>query len=716
MVGGSRPLEISGIKNFSELNPDCISDRNYLPDQINISPWQPIVLDSDIKVNLSNFLNNLSFSIVRFKSIKALDCNSYILKSFDKMKYVKLEFYYSNLKVLQDKKEACKFKTVENSFKKIKFLSFALSVTYFKKTCPLVFSYLDISVLTFNGLSNTFLKKNILEFQEIANSSNIYKIKNLKINVYKYVLSKRLLDSNIFNNTDIRIEGLVDKIEADVFSKVIPKSLIVKTEDFLSLFQDGGKWLNSINFNIEVTIEFEEKYQFPNRDLCFFRNISNSNSFFLNIPLTLLDVNCSCTIIHIFSSYFKNKVSQDYSMSWYILKHLKLIGCFSANLLNSCHLNEKLNQCNTKNFDIASKNYYLLDISLYFDFLSSIFSQIISFFGIVFNIISILVLSSELKSKKTDASSINNLMMYNSLINLAYFLINFFHIINRCVLINGIFCSKIYQSLFAQYYNIYMVEFLGGILKIWSNLSLILISMKRLKFVDSFIWLKKVRLVKCILIVTILFSILINLEKLQLIVVNKNVYFLDSEMTNEFPERNKVLSFLIQKLFKGNDLYTYKEGIILYVLNVIHFSINDVVLFIIVTAFDLKLIQIIRKQVLQRIKLKTVNTNFENLKYRVSYAILINSSFEFLLKILHFCINAWLFITRIKRSMNTQNICYIYPKMCTNFQETSEFLNLLSSSTNIFLFYNLNKNFRSIIKKKIFLVKNLENDNISKVT
>ncbi|RNA04142.1 hypothetical protein BpHYR1_031730 [Brachionus plicatilis] len=87
------------------------------------------------------------------------------------------------------------------------------------------------------------------------------------------------------------------------------------------------------------------------------------------------------------------------------------------------------------------------------------------------------------KSKMT--FTLYNFMTVCSIVNLFYCLILAFHIMNSCTVINGIFCSSLYGNVLVQYYEIYLVDFLCGILRTLSNILNIWISLFRCFIIDD---------------------------------------------------------------------------------------------------------------------------------------------------------------------------------------------------------------------------------------
>ncbi|CAF0969676.1 unnamed protein product [Brachionus calyciflorus] len=562
-----RVLDLENVKNISEIIPECIEKKDRFPNTINFIPNEPIILDMRNKIEFALLLNNDSISKIRLEKIEAFDINNSLFRSFDLFNWIEIEFYASKLKVINKNSDICEITTINNLFKKLSSILFSFSVKYSKRTCPLLFSFLDIKFLTFQGLSNTFTKKNILEFIENKNST-FFSVEALSLYIYRYTISKNLI--NMFNNSNLVIIGQIDIIENDTFFENNPASLEFQIDSILSLFQDGGKWLNAFNYFIEIKIQQDDKnYYFPNRDICFFRHFPINSSIFLTVSYDSLYPNCTCPMLVLFSPYFLNPPENSSSL-WLTYNELLKIGCLNPTFINSCNLNEKLKKCGDffsyyNDFNVIR----VLEISMRIEFFDIILSEIISVLGVLFNFINILILCPEISPKKMTNDPVhlmNRLMFLNSLINLVYLLINTLHILNRCVQINGIFCSRFYQNYYAQYYDIFMVEFIGSILKMCSSLSLICISVTRFQILASNHLSKRNYLKPKIIIFIVLFSIILNLDKLFVININGIRYISGSEFAYEFPDKNTFLLNFQQSRIK----YTSYHSIIFYALYISH--------------------------------------------------------------------------------------------------------------------------------------------------
>ncbi|RNA42226.1 hypothetical protein BpHYR1_054261 [Brachionus plicatilis] len=72
------------------------------------------------------------------------------------------------------------------------------------------------------------------------------------------------------------------------------------------------------------------------------------------------------------------------------------------------------------------------------------------------------------------------LIWLNSFLNFLFCFLYLFHLANVCITYTGIFCSAIQKSLFVQYYEKFVIEFLANTLKTSSNTINVFVSLNRL--------------------------------------------------------------------------------------------------------------------------------------------------------------------------------------------------------------------------------------------
>lgn len=326
--------------------------------------------------------------------------------------------------------------------------------------------------------------------------------------------------------------------------------------------------------------------------------------------------------------------------------------------------------------------------------------------GILTNLLSIF--ASWPRKEKTD--HLLNLMLLNSILNLIYCLINLIHLINICVAVNGIFCSAINRKYLSQVYDIYIVEFMGSILKLSSSFISILISLIRIKQLKgSSVNFNKPKLIILILIVFILIF-LININILFTSKVNADFFDLTDYSYTEFPIRN-IFADNYKNLFDDfvpEEIQKGKYPVYVILFQAIFF-LNDIVCLVIISILDLIILFKFRF-ILEQKRKCLANLNFidynirkrkiDSAYFRVTFFIILNSIILFFIRFLNFATSIYVYIE------HKAKICYInFNKICSNYLDASEVLFLFSSCFTIIVYYNLNKRYKLTIKMFAFRIK-----------
>ena len=526
--------------------------------------------------------------------------------------------------------------------------------------------------------------------------------------------------SMLYKCETISFYGMVKSISFDAFTNLKVKIVYFNVQKLVDFLKISTNWISSFKQGlVEIVINSEENFYFYETDLCYFSKMPQNKFHLLSITQFHSYNKCECTMVALFKNYFYlHNISFDFKLSRYgigTFNGLLTIGCFNQVFIDQCNLDQKLKLCQSKKLNFNSTWQEIFENSQYIELISILISESISLIGLVLNTINLIVLKSIISDQSfTSNKFIFNLklMFLNSLINFFYLLINILHLINRCVSLNGIFCSKILKTKFSQIFDIYVVEYFGNVLKLWSAISLIAVSITRLK--DLSHQLKNHVLVfKLTGLVFFIFSAVINIDKLFYLQINESLDLMEWNENQEFPERNTFLLKFIQDRRMSREIYYEgSKSLIFYILLVTNFFIHDIVFLFILTFFDLYVLKVFlfkmnfKKKLALRLKFsKTKISKIEFSQIKFTIIILGNAMILFFLRALHLYINTQIFIIKLKPNHSKKNICFAFSKVCTNNQEASEILNILSNSYNFFLFYLLNKNFKIkfwIFFKKIF--------------
>ncbi|CAF1115340.1 unnamed protein product [Brachionus calyciflorus] len=254
-----------------------------------------------------------------------------------------------------------------------------------------------------------------------------------------------------------------------------------------------------------------------------------------------------------------------------------------------------------------------------------------------------------------------------------------------------------------------------------SNLSIIGISLIRLlifvkdKSLTTRIYLILNEKTSKIFIYVSFFGYLIGLDQFFVNEINENIFVLSEIDYEKFPNDNTFMnevSHLFYYRRNFNIKYTGGTSYLFFASYMINFVVNDIMLYVIMLAIDLALLFHMKKS----IDVKITNTKklndkastgnkLENKKIKLTAIILLNSLILFALKISHFILSLYVFMEKLHLDENSQNICFLYSQVCTNYKEFAEFLYFVSNAYSIFLFYNLNVNFKKNIKDIVHIWK-----------
>jgi hypothetical protein len=539
----NQTLPFVQIDTLTELNITslCSPTQYKIVDRLKIFARNKILFDNDLDlsgvINIFNLSNVQSY--VSFENVYGFNENS---REFTIEKEIALSKIYDILfiefsNVIFDfyrrgnflKSEECKkenFEARPNFFGPLKNLLLTQNVFYNSKICPYVFMNTKVERLDLSDISNSLIFMNRFEFLNIINEPIIYNRIRL-INVLIYKDSIMLANLNPFAFKTLKylvIEGNLETFEEDLFENFKEISLIsLISDDLINFFHRGTKWLNSINKNLNVSynnkrsliqntkrlvsveiavingLYFNRFYTFPNEDICLFKNFPHSQ---LVLPLIVFDPakfdsgDCSCTLIWL-QQYYKYYFSSDFSIyDENINIDLDYKNLFLNESFVKCHrsekyFNEKFNSCNfSQRFEKCDFNtnyktfplngiYSLRFMIKWFKYVIEVyFRTILCFIGLVTNILTIIVIRNK-KHAKNFSNSMYKHICVNALFNIGYCLIYLLSLMSICIYQKTSFCSSIYRTGFAQYFYIYVIQFLGNTFRLCCNISYIFFSISR---------------------------------------------------------------------------------------------------------------------------------------------------------------------------------------------------------------------------------------------
>ncbi|CAF0893220.1 unnamed protein product [Brachionus calyciflorus] len=628
-------LTIKNFDSFKQINFQCINSAEFIYN-MKIIPKRPLILDSSFDLNFAEPISDYRQDefIIQLSFINGFDIESQIFENtLNFYSLVEATFYYTKLKAsmenwLESSNKSYYF------FKFTSILKFTFTTKYYTNTCPLIFQNSNINSLFLYGMSNTFLKKNILKFSK-ANSTINSQISNVIFNLYNLKLDNTLLDEEIYEKVEsFSFEGSLSSIETNIFKNFRNvKFLKFNIEIIKNYFKDI---VNSIfvpdNKFIILDFYLEDNNLFLDSDFCYFKDFDNPRILLYlesNKPL----FNCTCSLIWIYRFFISNMkfFNSYYEVNSWIRKPIPFFRFPCLNLdqkmADSCDFKTKLNNCNHK-------------------------------------------LMKYVNEKNFD--------------------------------VNGIYCSKIVRNISSQIFNIVIIEFFLNFLKFWSNTTLILISWTRLSLLtkeksNSFEWSN--RKFKIVLIVLIVVSVILWLDKFFTVRVNQNFFIFDEKDYDQFPNKNTFQDYFIVLKRSINSIKYYGlKSLIFYFLFILNFLLNDLVILVVMLLLDFIMLYELRKKIkmkqnfAQTLNRKLNLEKMENDENRITWVVVLNTFILILIKTFHLSISFYILINKFGLVSKLRNLCLT--KFCSEFQEIIDLLYSLSNVYTCVLFYNLNKGFK----------------------
>lgn len=292
-------------------------------------------------------------------------------------------------------------------------------------------------------------------------------------------------------------------------------------------------------------------------------------------------------------------------------------------------------------------------------------------------------------------------MLLNSFLNFLLCFINIFHLINSCTSYSGIFCSTFKRHISVQYYEIYVIEFFGSILKTLSNISALVISMERYALQNRGFIFNRIKRLSIywrmgIFVIFIGFILFAGLDKILSSRLGHFFYDMDYYDYTETPEKNIFLVYNIDGYEKPTSVKMF------YLYFLFYFLVNDILIVSILFLFDIFMLAKFKSQLSsKRVRLVGQNRFSSNnlvlrkinkLEFRITAVILLSGIALFLIRFLEFSLSFFVFIQK-----TNGNVCNSLNKICTNYLQFGNALFLISCCYPIIVFYNLNKPFRTTL-------------------
>jgi hypothetical protein len=500
--------------------------------------------------------------------------------------------------------------------------------------------------------------------------------------------------------------------------------------------------VNMVLVLVEMTSDFGfyKPYEYPDEDFCLFSHFPH-NKLIYPVVDPGKKINCSCTILwlmkytNIYSNLFSSRVDNYFSFYQYYFKNMpgqfdyvfiSLLYCLFEknymNLLLKCDFEKKIKLCNKTDFNLTENNLLneipsnifvlktdedLINLTKLIEYiLLVILNPVFAFFGMVTNLMVIIVIYNLKNLKRNNKIELKNIkdnmfkyILIHSVFNVIYCFIMSFKSINECLIFtSSLFCSSVYTSTSAQSFKIIFIEFLGNIAKTCSNSSYVAITLSRIALMSnkSKNWLKKFENINktVFLIAMVAFSSLLSTYKLFEFKINR---FENTEINqNDFPSEKKNFYFC-SKL----EMHLF-ECEILAIIEIINNLINDIFFLILTIILDVMVLKGLTNMINSK---KVMVENFKEheekkKRNRVQKMIIINC-LVYIISHAPELISSILLLIYEKKLI----LCVKYFR-CDKLNEMAQFFIYIPIIFQFFINKNFNTLFKDSYHQIIFSIKN----------
>jgi hypothetical protein len=736
---------ISDIQNWRDVHMNRLPGSMF---QCLIIKANDLVLNGDLDLNQTRIsatgglvfetLNGFELTSNPFSFYANKDWSLNLLISLSKF-----DFYFENLlvdratceKLLRSNNSQLQ---LNNSFLSLNRMMLLLSRTntYFRKICPIAFANASLQTLQVNGVEDSLLLRNVFEFEDFdfdySHAVSSANIQWILFEVYRIKLKRHaLLNEYLLSKTNsITFVGQIDSIDDDAFENLNAPQVHLSNSNFVEFFHRVGiEWTRSLNRNKKntpVTLIFYEankntqyftiifsNYFYPDADLCVFERFPHDQLVYPELSY-FANSTCTCTIV--FLIQFSIRVS-DYDPA-NPCNNLSM-----SELVKNCDFASKFEMCNLNqthpSFFLPTLRDIEMELGVADYILSIILMPICCINGILTNILVVLVIK---RYKTVDfKEKMYDFMLANAIGNILHCSLYIFHMINICIQENGLFCSSIRENPMSQYFEIYVINYLSGVLKMFSSTSLILLSLERYLLITDFSMtnradgdhfapkryiLKVISSASISTLMTIILVLSLSLNVIQ--------FFQYTETNYSFNDLYSIYDLDFPKIHDRPE--AVKASFALYVCFLtLCFVLNDVVSFVMALVFDVFLLRAIRRNV------ENVRSKFQvngsspsaelvkklHAERKAIKMVVVSNLSLVILRLPDFMASLYTVVSNISEadsrrfsSNDMYAICFMTSsRVCIMIADMSQPFFIFSYSVLFFVYYGFNKKFRQNTKR-----------------
>ena len=753
----------SNFYKFEKLVYNSSQDVNYLL----IKPAVKLEMDTNFEIlNLVFSSTNSDVCSIVLMNIKAFHIYSVPFWAKDTKYNCKLEviFDLSDFIFLKNNKIIEKCEPYTNDSRVYSFFpesifsaSFLPFVEFPNEICLIIFKDLKLEFIKFSYLFDSLIKKKIPIFQN--NKDNNFEVNstilNLEISLsYQIRVESKTLNTDIFKKLEslVIFESSADYMENNLFKNFKNiKYIGLGLKNLKSFIHKGLNWIQdldcSISNNYSIKILFKQEisyyfdfYEFDDEDFCLLKQYPVDKNI---LPLFSANdyIKCTCSLIYMLQNFGfgENEINnrrmiQKYENEWkqnikiynfqtslFYLNQSIIYSCLKSyqTQYSDCNFTLKINKCKVENLEIKDQKYFFLwnfviDLKTIEFFLSIVLAPIVGFIGVFLNLITIIIL---IKHQQAMKESYYKYMVYNAFFNLFSCLVYSTKLMNDCIFYQGVYCSSVRETDFAQYFMIYIRKFCGNILRLCSNYTHLLFTLERYIIITKTknYYLTKFSKTSPKRIIFKLFPICLILSIVKIFEYSVNTpiefypfrNFPTYNLFNHISEKNPGISDKIKR-------YSFVSGLFL------NTFFNNIFPILIITFIDINLLKFVKKYFDSKSKIKSKVLNKEDNKKSIRpiiLMILFNLIAFSLFRLPDSIFSTYFNISVIfalqfentvaSKEKNWINNCHFDPQIeniCDPLENISDFLYFLSYSFFVIFYLLFNKifkdNFKNFVKNK----------------
>lgn len=281
-------VSVYNYRNFFEIF-SCFTDINFsVHIYLILIPSTPLVFNNS-ELYYLGLVDTLK--LINFKGVLAKPINNQLQVFLRNViiSYSEFKLVYTDLDYKQTSNSCDSSLAQYESFFNTYNLYLTTGTKYLNEYCIESFNIEYLSVLRYEEISKTFIRKNFFKF--ISNNKTTIKdinasISNLYIRAYNIDLNNDLLNKLLFNKTSLfSIDGIFNFIDENTFKDFYKCSIFFGLDNFRKIIYKSANFLSSIRTDNKTIIIFKTgDYSYPDEDFCLlqkFHLIDQKFSFIL---------------------------------------------------------------------------------------------------------------------------------------------------------------------------------------------------------------------------------------------------------------------------------------------------------------------------------------------------------------------------------------------------------------------------------------------------